>query len=609
MEKSVKKRLFVCCDGTWNRPTQREFGLLAPTNVVKFSNAVQHGWVSDAVEQQVYYHPGVGASDDFLDRVFGGAFGQGLGRNICSAYKWLCESYVDGDEIYVLGFSRGAFTARSLVGMVSHAGLIAQANWDQVKLAYKHYQNRKLKAEAVVAQTRFEQFRAQLVSSNAHIRPPIQFLGVWDTVGTMGIPQAGALERWLEKIAPYRSNRFHDLNLSSIVRCARHALGVDEQRQPFNASLWESEPSVTQSIEQVWFPGIHSDVGGGFLACGLSDGALRWMIDEAAKQGAVFDQNMLQQLSADRADNFQAPMHDTLTEIYNLVGARPRSLPALVGESELSKAAAYGQRAHATTFRRVANPPISDAPYRLTYVLQPGAGRSFPVYARSYWNAPGIFVCAGQRYAIQASGTWQDANLTRGPDGARATLLQWFFGWLRRVPEANWFSLIASIGSANSPNHSNDLTFFPTYAVGSQAIIEPQCDGYIYFFANDMTGMYGNNRGSVEVIVRRLPEEIPAHVASLPTAKILGRSEPDLWTFVARWIGSAAALAFCGYAALRGLTWLAAQWSILQGITSTAWWAWLQGALPVIMVSGLVFYMRFFGRSDTRVNFVVSKPL
>lgn len=607
MENIAKKRLFVCCDGTWNCPAQREFGLLAPTNVVKFSNTVQQGVCGD-VEQRVYYHPGVGSSDRFWDRVLGGAFGTGLGRNIKSAYKWLCDNYSTGDEIFIVGFSRGAFTARSLVGMLSHAGLIGRARWDQVDAAFLHYQARKSTTEIRSAQQRFEQFRAVQsqntdAASTPHLRPPIQFLGVWDTVGTMGIPQASLMQRMLEKWWPQRSNRFHDLTLSSLVRCARHALGIDEQRQPFNVSLWESEPSEHQSIEQVWFPGIHSDVGGGFITAGLSDTALRWMLVEAEKQGAVLNPHMLAQL---RQDDCHAPMHDAMTAIYNLVGARPRSLPALV-EKDTLPAAAYGQRVHESALQRIGVPPMSDAPYRPTLLLQPGERCRFSVYARSYWNAPGVFLRAGHRYVVQASGTWQSAGLTYGPDGAGSRGLQWFFGWLRRVPEAPWCALIASIAHARNPDHSNTLTPFPSYLIGAQAMIEPQTDGYVYFFANDMTGLYGNNNGSVEVELRRLPDEITAHAAAQPNAKMLALGEPDVWVYVARWIGSAAALALCGYALLWGMTALARHWPWLSNMTSSSGWRWLFTALPLVVVALVIFYMHFFGRSDTRVSFVPSQ--
>lgn len=609
MSKQIKKRLFVCCDGTWNRPAQRELGLLAPTNVVKFANAIQRGQVAHDIEQRVYYHPGVGASDHVLDHLLGGAFGKGLGQNIRSAYKWLCKEYLEGDEIYIVGFSRGAFTARSLAGMIAHCGLVLQANWEQVNQAYRHYQNRKATSERMSTQTRFEQFRLQLGFSTPHICPMIRFLGVWDTVGTLGIPQTGFLVSVLEKFMPHWSNRFHDLNLSPIVQCACQALAIDEQRQPFNATLWESEPSEEQIIKQAWFPGTHADVGGGYIESRLAHLSLNWMFIQAAQQGAVFNQQMLKQVQENLAT---APMHDAMDRIYNLLGTRPRSLPALIAPDLLAPPA-YGQCVHDSTLSRISCPPIADAPYRLTFILRPGEIRHFPVYARNYWNAPGIFLQKGQRYLFTATGSWQDMSRISGPQGRRPSLIQWFYSWLKRAPGSPWFALMASIANTPSPNVSADLTQFPTYLIGTQALIEPHVDGYVYFFANDMTGLYGNNRGSVTVTLRQIyPSELITneHIPAAPLEQI----EPGFWEYIWRWIGSAGGLALFGYGVLFLFTWLVNYfphnflvYQFLEGLVQSSGWLWFEAVFPLVVGACSVVYVWVFGRSDTHIAYIESE--
>jgi uncharacterized protein (DUF2235 family) len=602
METKNKKRLFVCCDGTWNRPSQRELGLLAPTNVLKFANAVQRGAVKGDVEQLIYYHPGVGTGG-FFDQVLGGAFGVGLRRNIRSAYKWLCDHYRQGDEVFVVGFSRGAFTARSLVGMISHSGLIPDASWPQVEEAFAYYQQRKAESKDRKGLERFEDFRNQTMSHSTAVRPDIEFLGVWDTVGSLGVPQGGGpLVRLLEKLIPTLSNRFHNLSLSDIVKCARHAIAIDEQRQPFNASVWQSEPGRDQSIEQVWFPGVHSDVGGGYLESGLSQIALRWMMQEAERRGAVFNSDMLAQINA---DGFQAPMHDTLSDIYSVLGSRPRSMPALVAPGVTSPAK-FGQKPHECVIRRVDNPPISDAPYRPTTLLQPRQACRFPVYARSYWNAPGIYVCENQYYEVSATGEWQDKNIACGPSGSRPGFLRWFYGKLRRAPEANWFALLASIGNAQSPDHSNDLTYLPTYRIGTSAVIKPEASGYVYFYANDMTGMYGNNRGSVQVTMRRLPDDHP-----VKKERMIGRQLLNAWGFARLWLLSTAALAFTLYTGLVLVLIMLAKLFAVDPVKLYSWRELVAGYGVFLALMALIVgtYSWFYGRSDTRVEFVETEDL
>jgi uncharacterized protein (DUF2235 family) len=272
----MAKRLVLCCDGTWNRPDETREGIPAPTNVAKIEMAVarQDG---PGTQQLVHYEEGVGTQR--FERIRGGAFGYGLTRNILNCYRWLVENYEPGDELFFFGFSRGAYTARSTVGLVRNAGILEHQHIDQIKAAYRLYRDPdKEKEPRGIAATIF---RRQF----SHPDTTIRFIGVWDTVGALGIPIDG-------KRLPLLTNHwtFHDVTLSSKVLFAYHALAIDEKRGPFKPALWEKKEDVPgQTVEQVWFAGVHSDVGGGYADPSLSEIPLLWMVDKARGCGLEFD--------------------------------------------------------------------------------------------------------------------------------------------------------------------------------------------------------------------------------------------------------------------------------------------------------------------------------
>ncbi len=142
------KRLIICCDGTWNNPAQEDNGVPAPTNVYKLYNAVADHDERHEVKQLKYYHPGLGNEDGRLRALLGGAFGAGISEHICSAYHWLADNYAEGDQIYLYGFSRGAFTVRSLAGFLAYglpdlSNLSHEESWDRVHTLYKHVYRKK----------------------------------------------------------------------------------------------------------------------------------------------------------------------------------------------------------------------------------------------------------------------------------------------------------------------------------------------------------------------------------------------------------------------------------------------------------------------------------
>jgi uncharacterized protein (DUF2235 family) len=279
----MAKRLVVCCDGTWNQPDQLAAGIAAPTNVTKLALAVarQDG---TGTSQLLHYEAGVGTRR--LERIRGGAFGLGLSRNVRDCYRFLIENYEPGDELFFFGFSRGAFTARSTVGLVRNSGILRPGHADRIKDAYGLYRARGEQAHPRGIEAQL--FRRMY----SHPDPDIHFVGVWDTVGALGIPIDGVRLPWITK-----RWTFHDTTLSSHVRFAYQALAIDEQRRPFQPTLWEQQTDATgQTLEQLWFAGVHSDVGGGYSEPALAEIPLLWMVKRARDCGLAFE-----------PDHFQVP--------------------------------------------------------------------------------------------------------------------------------------------------------------------------------------------------------------------------------------------------------------------------------------------------------------
>jgi uncharacterized protein (DUF2235 family) len=274
----MAKRLVVCCDGTWNRPDEIRGGVAAPTNVVKVSLGVADK-DSHGTSQVGHYVAGVGTRR--FEHLRGGAFGFGLSRNVLEGYRFLVQKYEPGDELFLFGFSRGAYTARSTAGLVRNCGILKRENIDRLDEAYRLYRDPKRDTEpgGIAA----EMFRRDY----SHPDTEIQFVGVWDTVGSLGIPVDGLRMPFLT-----RHWSFHDTRLSRSVKHAYQALAIDERRGPFKPTLWEQHPGATgQTLEQVWFAGVHSDVGGGYAEPALAEIPLLWMVERAGACGLEFKPN------------------------------------------------------------------------------------------------------------------------------------------------------------------------------------------------------------------------------------------------------------------------------------------------------------------------------
>ena len=298
------KRLILCCDGTWNRADQAQKGTPCPTNVVKLAYRIaKHD--AAGTPQVILYDQGVGTGNS-LDRWTGGAFGEGLEDNIYDAYRFLVANYEKGDEIWLFGFSRGAFTARSIAGLIRKCGILARSAVQYYIQTVALYQSSDVHPDDPTAVTFREKYSC---CGNEQIR--IRFIGVWDTVGALGIPLAGL--RGLSR----RDYTFHDTTLSGTVDLAYHALALDEHREPFVPTLWSETVKPGQTIEQVWFPGVHSDIGGGYPETALSDLTLEWMIGKARDAGLAFDAEVM--AAHPLAPNATGKIHDSRTGVYKLM--------------------------------------------------------------------------------------------------------------------------------------------------------------------------------------------------------------------------------------------------------------------------------------------------
>ncbi|KAK4184895.1 hypothetical protein QBC35DRAFT_504961 [Podospora australis] len=376
-----RKRLVICCDGTWNNTNEAGSG--PPTNVARLSGAVAHKCCS-GMTQIVYYHPGAGTETSKTARVIGGAFGIGIGQDIVESYRFICDNYNPGDEIIIIGFSRGAFTARSIAGMVCALGFLNRAGLDQLGKIFHDYETwqswgdkkfdpkdavgpltcltlenlkrlKRLEASSKQRQldkdhkegktpnkapvevpvpnqqtddeleTALKEERARRFKEMAALKTPdrkkgqskmqlgkiaelyrkmladhglslakngvpfegkVKAVGVWDTVGSLGIPEippfyhAGRSEQEL---------KFEGLDVHPNVEHAFHAIALDEWRTSFDCTLWGLKGNTKTNLRQVWFPGTHCNVGGGWEDQQIATIALAWMADQLTSVGVEFN--------------------------------------------------------------------------------------------------------------------------------------------------------------------------------------------------------------------------------------------------------------------------------------------------------------------------------
>lgn len=320
MRKPAKKRFVVCIDGTWQRLTQERM-----TNVATIARSIAHegyGKSDEPIPQIVIYTAGVGSRPELEgdeargkkaksgQGLWGGLFGAGLERELLDTYLRLAFNYNAEDEIYIFGFSRGAFMARSLSGMIGKVGILSRRYVERAPEAFRIYRNEALDHNSREAREfRIKYGKRQVLADGRRVasdyRPVVNYVGIFDTVGQRGVPTGIPLVS--ELASALRLNKryaFHSLGLGNHVAAARHALAIDEDRAIFPPTLWDNlnerngltpesvnDPELdwdNMLFQQRWFPGGHGDIGGG-NATTLPAFPLAWIAEGAAREGLNFD--------------------------------------------------------------------------------------------------------------------------------------------------------------------------------------------------------------------------------------------------------------------------------------------------------------------------------
>lgn len=570
----MTKKLALFCDGTWN-----DLRMADHTNVARLAKCVAP-CADSGTRQIVYYDDGVGVASnisrltDLLVQIWGGAIGRGLDRKIEDAYRFLVLNFEPEDDVYVFGFSRGAYTARSLCGLIRKCGILRREHFDMVPEAMALYRGMKHPRDPAMVDFRRayahplaagpEDHRHLGIGGGSDRRPPetledlyqyrpersyrMMYVGLWDTVGSLGVPDRFRLLQFLNK-----QYRFHDTDASSLLASVRHAVSIDEDRRVFGSTPVANTDELNQEwadatgwnvadpmdprfvayeyrpYQQRWFAGDHGAVGGGNPEPGLSSHTLRWIAEGAARAGLamIVDDpgnelgraRVLENACADWRVNKDGTRRkpsqkDLLGEIG---GFRPRP-----GPSQLDEVGDFAfERWRRDPFYRPANLSVlkgRPGPARARPPRPHGfppavsfAGRSatfldlelfrFPVPARPQWVATPVEVKAGDLLTFTASGTWVDFYIPCSADGFAAPL----FYLLKKPPRIDdkdrYFRLMGRIVAPDDPPAADDPS--ATFPIGRRGAHIAERPGLLYVFANDRAGHYWNNWGQVHLRVQR----------------------------------------------------------------------------------------------------------
>lgn len=281
----MSRNIIIGLDGTWNEPERRADGSVTGTNVVKFLSAL--------MKRNQLQHYESGAGTRAWELLPGGIYGYGLDKRILGAYRFLRRCYADSSfgsadtKLFIVGFSRGAYAARRLCGLIAHSGIPRSAR--DVDRGWEMYLNRD------------EASARMLKDEGRYVDVPIEMVGVWDTVKATN------------------DANYNDDLLSDNVKAGYHAMAVDERRRFFPVLRWRAE----KRVREMWFSGSHSDVGGGCREADLSDVALLWMIHQGARHGLTFKKSYM-----DRYVNPKVPghVHDAFTALWKPYGASDRPI-------------------------------------------------------------------------------------------------------------------------------------------------------------------------------------------------------------------------------------------------------------------------------------------
>lgn len=290
----MPKNIVIFSDGTG-----QEGGKGASTNIYKLFNIIE-----DRTSQQIsFYDRGLGTN---WRKISGNVSGAGISKNIIDCYQFIFENYEAGDQIYLFGFSRGAATVRSLTSFIHYFGIIPKSRPELIEKAYKIYKIKnesKRKAKAT-----------EFVSTHHTMWTNVKFLGCYDTVAALGVP-IKPISVMLDKI-PWFQHTFQNFKLNESVENAYQALAIDDERKTFHPILWDADTLPDQSIKQVWFCGMHTDVGGGYDEQELSDIPFLWMKNMAINHGLlIYSENNIS-INSDVNGHMHNSRGEGWTKIY-----------------------------------------------------------------------------------------------------------------------------------------------------------------------------------------------------------------------------------------------------------------------------------------------------
>ncbi len=528
-------RLVLCFDGTDNTPKDR-------TNVWRTHELLAEK-DSTGVIQKKFYIQGVGT--EFGEMVRGSIFGKGVTRKIREGYEWLAENYEANAEIYIFGFSRGAFTARSLIQMIACCGLVHKGTlkeWSSEQVFDRYAKISEQDDEIVRPIWRLRYWQRNPDKAPAGWRPDkdetrlldetrvrevkIRMAGLWDTVGAIG---ADALHNDDAKRA---KSAAHNVRPTRAQEYGYHALAIDEHRPMFEATLWrtftvEGEEASTMSryspyYEQRWFIGAHSDVGGGYGDDDLPDISLNWMMQKASQLGLAFTHTV-----EPRPGAWHDPIHDSFKAFagkilniwdeiapgdqrhYRDIGKPPRAVNAVNGTAGVL--IPIHETIDDTVLRRWVEDPTYRPPGLVNYFLRNPdklpAGtsttqRTQRIYARKYWNATGVFLRPNARYRVRVvpgvGEPLHDASYTAksidGEDWNSFAHKTASLAHGKRKDDANWFALIGTVDKKHDQVLKDGGEF--SVKVGGQL--------FCYFNDVQVEWFYENNSGWVVLDIEQL---------------------------------------------------------------------------------------------------------
>ncbi|MCF6319322.1 MAG: DUF2235 domain-containing protein [Proteobacteria bacterium] len=389
-----KKNIVLCADGTG-----QSGGVGSNTNVWRIYDAIdiKH----PKVKQLTFYDNGVGTNKNILMKTMGLVFGFGLSKNIRELYKYAVMHYKKGDNLYLFGFSRGSHTIRLLAELICTFGLLNPKSFDNekeldkainalqkqfksaIRLAWwkniftssstdKEAKRRKLtESKLSIKRKKYEKNLHALIQKqttnkhkdshdtqeNIHKDVKIQFIGVWDTVSAVGMP----IEEMRNSLL-FAHHAFVDHKLNRLVQRACHALAIDEKRHTFKPELWDQTDAIDQQrIEQVWFSGVHTNVGGGYRKDQLAHVSLEWMMNQAHEKGLLFRESRKKEFS--QQGNYNGTMYDSRSGLAAFYRYKPRNIQELTDKFYPNKP--DGPNIHVSVYQRIQDSSDNYSPVNL----------------------------------------------------------------------------------------------------------------------------------------------------------------------------------------------------------------------------------------------------